>query len=67
MYFLDNGQFVLFALNINSLVCHVVVGRYRPDRTRTLHSVRSGAMASSSVRLQPPEAFNFKSPDEWPQ
>ena len=48
-------------------MCHVVVGRYRPDRTRTLHSVRSGAMASSSVRLQPPEPFNFKSPDEWPR
>ena len=72
MYSLDNGLclawlFVLFALNNNSLVCHVFVGRYRPDRMRTLHGVRNGAMASSSVRLQPPETFNFKSPDEWPR
>ena len=48
-------------------MCHVFVGCYRPDRTRTLHGVRSGAMVSSSVRLQPPEPFNFKSPDEWPR
>ena len=72
MYSLNNGLclawlFVLLALNTNSLVCHVVVGRYRPDRTRTLHGVRSGTMTSSSVRLQPPEPFNFKSLDEWPR
>ena len=45
MYSLNNGHcltwllIVLLALNNNSLVCHVVVGRHRPDRTRTLHKV----------------------------
>ena len=44
------------------------VDRYRSKRyTLTLHGVRSGAMACSSVRLQTPELFNFKSLDEWPR
>ena len=30
----------------------------------TLHGVRSGM---ANVRLQPPEPFNFKCPDEWPK
>ena len=31
-------------------------------RRRTVHGVRSGM---ASIRLQPPEPFDFKQPDEW--
>ena len=67
LYLVTYFLFVLLALNNILLVCHVVVGRYCPDRTSKLHGVRSGTMASSSVRLQPAGSFNFKSPDEWPR
>ena len=34
------------------------------SRARTLHGVRSGM---ASIRLDPPEPFDFAKPDNWPK
>ena len=33
----------------------------------TLHGDRIGIMMATGIHLQPPESFNFQTPDEWPR
>ena len=42
----------------------VVVTSIILERVELSHGVRSGMV---SIRLQPPESFDFKRPDEWPR
>ena len=38
-----------------------------PIEPTTLHGDRNGITMAAGIHLQPPESFNFQTPDEWPR
>ena len=52
-----SAQLLSFIIKTAKPICYIV-----GDGKRYLHGVRGGM---AGIRLQPPEPFDFKQPDEW--